>query len=197
MKPRRTYACATRARRGFTLIEMMAVVVLAALLLSVALPDFGAISRANLRSQSKLLGATIELARQRAVVTGKPHRLVVDLDAAAYHLEWRMEATPEPALDAPLSYEDRRALLVAPPAPEWSFEPIPVLAGSLTALQEPLYFAGVDTPAGWIDSGTVYVHFEDDGTADPSTIVMSDDVENRKTLEILPLAEAVRIRDES
>ncbi len=197
MLPRRTDSEASRAGRGFTLIEMMAVVILVALLLSASLPNIAGLSRVGLRSESKLLGATIELTRQRAVITGKPHRLVLDLDDAAYHVEWQLRLDPASSQTDTLSYQDRQALLLAPPAPEWSFTPIPVRAGNVTALREPLYFAGVDTPEGWIDDGIVYVYFDEDGTAESSSIVMTNDLDGRRILEVLPLADAVRIYDES
>ncbi len=193
----RTDGDAARASLGFTLIEVMAVVILVALLLSAAIPNIAGLSRVGLRSQSKILGATIELARQRAVITGKPHRLVLDLDNATYHLEWQLRRDPESSEEETLSYQDRQALLFAPPLPEWSFEPIPVRAGNTVALHDPLHFAGVDTPEGWIDDGIVYVHFDEDGTAEPSAIVMANDLDNRRILEVLPLADAVRIYDES
>jgi prepilin-type N-terminal cleavage/methylation domain-containing protein len=183
-------------RRGFTLIEMMAVVLLMALMISLFIPDFGLLSRMDLREQTKLLAANIELARQRAIITGRAHRLVLDLDAAAYYLEWRVQLEAAP-IDESLSISEQQALLIAPPPLDFDFEPVPTIAGNLTILREPLFIEGVETAEGWIDNGIVYLFFEEDGTTESSTIILTDDAEHRRALTVLPLAEAVRISDAS
>jgi len=180
---------------GFTLIEIMAVMLLIALLATFLLPDFGILSRAKLRHETETLGATLELARARAVMTGKPHRMVLDLDAQRYYLEWEIDAPDEPvsggAEGAPAPN-----LTVAPSA-QLSFEPIPTQSGRATFLEEPIRFEEVETSEGVLSQGSVYILFNRDGTTVPTTIYLTDGDDHRRALEVLALAETVRSFDAS
>ena len=75
---------------GFTLIEMLAVVAIFSLLVAIVAPNIGRLSGRTLQAAADDLAARLELARQRAVVTGVPHRLWIDLDQASYRLERAM-----------------------------------------------------------------------------------------------------------
>ena len=89
MRPTRIQARqARRGGAGFTLIEMLAVVAIFALVASFVMPNIGALRDRKLRAQAQQIAAHLELGRQRAVMTGVPHRLLLDLDEAAYRLEW-------------------------------------------------------------------------------------------------------------
>ena len=77
-----------RRRAGFTLIEMMAVVAIFALLAGFVAPNLGLLSSRRLQQQAEQISAQLELARQRAIVTGIPHRLAIDLEGGSYWLEW-------------------------------------------------------------------------------------------------------------
>jgi hypothetical protein len=54
----------------------------------------------------------------------------------------------------------------------------------------------VDTADGYIDRGTVYIDFERDGTADFARIYLTDEWENVIYIEIEPLMQQVRIRQD-
>ena len=56
-------------------------------------------------------------------------------------------------------------------------------------------FQAVETPEGTIDRGEAFVVFERDGTANPTEIVLADDDGHALALEVLPLADTVRIHD--
>jgi prepilin-type N-terminal cleavage/methylation domain-containing protein len=182
-------------RRGFTLIEMMAVVLLGAIMLTVVLPQFGVLSNRKLDQGSDLLRSKIEYARLRASITGKPHQLIIDLEGASYHVEWEVDR-PEENLDlSNLDYGEQRRQLIAPPSDERFFEPIPEKSGMRTLLAEPIMIDGIDTPEGWIEEGVFQLIFEYDGTTQPTTIVLSDGTDNQRILEVFPLADFVHVTD--
>ncbi|MGH7337798.1 MAG: pilus assembly FimT family protein, partial [Myxococcota bacterium] len=73
--------------RGFTLIEILAVVAILALVAAFIVPNMGGLRRRALRNEAQQIASQLELARQRAIVTGVPHRLWLELDEAEYRLE--------------------------------------------------------------------------------------------------------------
>jgi type II secretion system protein H len=190
-----------RRKAAFTLIEMMAVVAIFGLMASFVIPNLGTLRSRALQREAQRLGGQLELARQRTIVTGVPHRLWLDLDGASYRLEWyvseaeaRGEAVPAAPPEDPLASE---LLSLAPPREsERTFQPLPGLLGRDQVLEDGLGIAGVETPEGWIDRGEASIPFDRDGTTVYTAIVLEDDSGRSVTLDVLPLADAVRIRDE-
>jgi type II secretion system protein H len=188
-----------RQRAAFTLIEMLAVVAIFALLAAFVAPNLGLLSSRRLQQQAERLTAELELARQRAVATGIPHRLAIDLDRGSYRIEWLVteaeslgEQQTQPELDlrgsAPIP-------MAAPPEAAREFRPLPGMFGRETAIEESLRFQAVETPSGSAGEGEAFVVFERDGSASPTEIVLADESDHALALEVLPLAEAVSIRD--
>ena len=186
---------AEKNQRGFTLIEMMAVVLLGAIIVAIAIPQFGILSNRKLDEGSQLLRSKIEYTRQRAAITGKPHQLLIDLDRFSYRVEWEIEIPESNSNLSLLDYDERRLRLIEPPQDDRGFEPIPERSGMKTELVDPIVFDGVHTPEGWIKEGTFGLIFEYDGTTQPASIVLSDGTDNQRILEVLPLADFVRISD--
>jgi prepilin-type N-terminal cleavage/methylation domain-containing protein len=192
---------ATRAHhQAFTLLEILAVVAIFALLAGLALPNFSVLHTRNLKHQARRLVGQIELARQRAIVTGIPHRLYIDVDGGAYRVEWLVvEDTPgdaAPESDDPF-FGESAVDLSAPRAAERSFHPLAGAMGRLALLDDGIEFAGVETTGGWISGGETSIHFERDGSADATTIVIEHESGLSVTLEVLPLADTVRVRHET
>ncbi len=70
----------TRGDAGFTLLELLVVMVLAGLLLAVALPNLGTATQpAALRADAAALTAALRLARERAVLDGREVRVTLDV----------------------------------------------------------------------------------------------------------------------
>ena len=188
-----------RRHAGFTLIEMMAVVAIFALLAGFVAPNLGLLSSRRLQQQAEQISAQLELARQRAVVTGVPHRLAIDLEGGSFWLEWfvtQAEATGESETPPVLDLRGATAIPMAPPrAATREFRPLPGMFGRANQLEASVLFHGVQTPEGIVDRGEAFVVFERDGTASPTEIVLGDDDGHALALEVLPLAEAVRIYD--
>lgn len=194
-------AAAAGRRTGFTLLELLAVVLIMGLVASIVLPAVGSRSAAQLRDQANHLANDLEFARQRTVMTAIPHRLLLDLDGAAYRVEWFVtEAEAEgrapapPDLDAEIS-GDKTLDLRPERESERTFRPLPTQLGRTAVLTDGIEFGGVDAGQGPVEHGAVAITFERDGTVEPTTIVLMDASGHRVALDLAPLDEAVVVRD--
>ncbi len=168
--------------------------------MSLTLPNFGALQSHKLRNAAERIVERINFGRQRAVMTGIPHRLAIDLDVGTYKLEWQgagagnaAQQPPkpiiEPGFSAPLSLEP-------PPAAEQSFQSLLGPLGRLEHLGGGIEFGWIETPGGDVDFGDAFITFEGDGTSSYTVLVLNEPGGHELALEILPLADAVRIIDE-
>ena len=66
-------------RGGFTLIEIMIVMLIIGLVAAIAYPQYQVLSRANLRETSRKLAGTIRYLYARSIMDKKPWRLVFDM----------------------------------------------------------------------------------------------------------------------
>jgi prepilin-type N-terminal cleavage/methylation domain-containing protein len=190
---------------GFTLIEVLAVVMILGLLMTLLIPAIGAGGGRSLRKQGDRVAATLELARQRAVVTGKPHRVVLDLENGSFGIEWLVSETRahrdyagDGASGEDVDGDPGDDLLeLAPPREdERDYYPIPNKFGLMEPLETGYFFEGIDTPEGWIETGEAFVVFDWDGSSDASQIVISDPDNRSIDLDVAPLLETVRIHEE-
>jgi prepilin-type N-terminal cleavage/methylation domain-containing protein len=192
-----------RRRTGFTLIEILAVVAILALTAAVVVPNLGMLGQRALRNEARVLASQLELGRQRAIMTGTPHRLLIDLDAASFHLEWlatEAAATgvePAPPEEEPDLLGDAPLDLAAPKEAERSYYPIPGMFGRTRELDPSVQFAGLETSDGWVTRGQVSVDFDRDGTATYTEIFLEDESGRGISLAILPLDDVVRIHDDA
>jgi len=76
-----------RARRGFSLVEIMVVVAIVGLLLGASVYGFRSIAKSDLRSSSAKLAGAIRYCFDRSVTTGAYFRLVLDIDGNKYWAE--------------------------------------------------------------------------------------------------------------
>jgi prepilin-type N-terminal cleavage/methylation domain-containing protein len=194
----------SRTKRGFTLVEIMAVVLIIGLTFGLVMPNLSARRGDQLEQQAMAVVSRIELARERSVLTGTHHRLVVDLESGAFHVEWfvteeRAFPLADPA-DAPpeelADYSNHSTpISLTPPehAPRDNY-PIPGRFGAEAYMEVGYFFVGLDAPGGWVDEGVVFIVFEQDGTTDFAELVLADEYQNEVVLEIRPLLDQVRIR---
>jgi len=178
------------------MIEIMAVVLIFALMAAFVMPNLSIVSRRAIRHDAERLAAQIELARQRAIVTSVPHRLFLDLESGGYRLEWlgAQDAETAPAAAPDLQAANPR-LLEAPRQDARDFVPLAGPFGAFQALDEDVLFAGVRTESGWVDRGEAFVRFERDGSASYGLIVLGNAEGDELEIEVLPLADVARVRD--
>jgi type II secretion system protein H len=188
---------ATR-RAGFTLLEMLAVVMIIGLISSMVLPGFGFATARALDDQAQELAAGLEFARQRTVMTAVPHRVVLDLDAQAWWVEW--QPAPEAPDAAAVDEAERKSgrIDLSPPATQASeFVALASGAGRRARLPDGVFLVSVSTPEGVVERERVAVAFERDGSADPTEITLLEEGGTVRVLQVRPLADAVRILDAS
>ena len=191
---------AARRALAFTLIELLAVLLIMALVAGLTLPNLSLGAERVVLGEARDLASMFAFTRQRAVATASPHRVVVDLDEAAYWIEVEPEG-PDPfraePLASPAPGARRPIQLAAPSNTALGFQPLPGAFGRPHWLREPVRFDSVETlAAGAVRSGRVEIVFETDGTADPALLVFADEDENVWMLRLSRLADEVRIARE-
>jgi prepilin-type N-terminal cleavage/methylation domain-containing protein len=186
-------------REGFTLLEILAVLLIGGLLMSVTLPNFGVLQSHRLQNSAEQIVERIDFGRQRAVMTGVPHRLVIDLDEATYKLEWQGNAAADVAPKPKPKTEPGARVqlsLAPPPAAERNFQALLGPLGRLEHLEKGVEFGWIETPGGEVDFGEAFITLEGDGTSSYTMVVLNEPGGRELALEVLPLADAVRILDE-
>lgn len=178
----------------------MAVLMIIGLLAAIALPNIGIRSGRVLDDESRRLAADLEFARQRAVMTGIPHRVSFDLETMAYWTEWyvtevralgeeEQEALPPETTDP----QGEAPIQMSPPrAEEPAWRRLAGVPGNLMRINDLIFIDGIETSQGYVDRGELQLHFERDGTTDPAWIVLADDDGRAVTLAVAPLADTVR-----
>jgi type II secretion system protein H len=185
-------------RAGFTLLEMLAVVMIIGLISSLVLPGFGFATARALDDQAQELAAGLEFARQRTVMTAVPHRVVLDLDAQAWWVEWQpAPEVPDAAAVDEAERKSGRIDLSPPPTQASEFVALASGAGRRARLPDGVFLASVSTPEGVVERERVAVAFERDGSADPTEITLLEEGGTARVLQVRPLADAVRILDAS
>jgi type II secretion system protein H len=77
----------SRPKGGFTLLEVLLVITLVALLATAALPSLGNLFRASVGSALRRYSALVRYAYDQAVLTGRVHRIVLNLDDSTWKIE--------------------------------------------------------------------------------------------------------------
>jgi prepilin-type N-terminal cleavage/methylation domain-containing protein len=196
-------AAAPRARLGgFTLIELLAVLAMFALIAGLILPRFSIGGAREVRREAEALGEAVELARQRAIMTARPHEVVMDLDRGLHWVEWAPPPPPETEAVAAAADEraagSRRVDMTPPPAAsgELAFEPVPGAFGRAHVLGEDVVFVAAAFPDTTFDNGIVTIALDPDGAADPAIVSLADPAGAHVfDVEIQALADSVRVFD--
>jgi type II secretion system protein H len=194
---------------GFTLIELIAVIAIMGMIFAIGIPRLSRSQLRGLKTEAESIAASLEFARQRAIMTGIPHRVLIDLEEGGYRIEWLVTedrafaAIQDRGGDSDFFGDARdgnsagsgkpgaqQIDFYPPTKEERDFYPIPNRQlGSFTWLDDSRYFVGLSSPSGWIEGGDVEISFDVDGTTDYSLLEIADSDDNHLTLEIEPILE--------
>jgi prepilin-type N-terminal cleavage/methylation domain-containing protein len=187
-----------RQQRAFTLIELLAVLLIMALVIGVTLPNLSLRSERVVLDAAQRFAASLAYTRQRAVATGTPHRVVIDLDAAAWWIEvWPEQASVFEAPPPSVPGAAPEVQLDAPQRGNHDYQPLGGPQGRPRFLAEGVRFDAIETlAAGAVASGQVELIFEGDGTADPARLLLINESEDVVEVQLARLADEIRIRRE-
>lgn len=178
---------------------MMAVVAIIGMIMVFALPNLGTRRWRALGEACESVAASLEYARQGAILTGVPHRVLIDLEDGRWRVEWlvreeeALAIPPEPDGSSPESEPDPNAPIdLHPPTDEGrDYQPVSNQLGSFTRLDDTLYFVGLESPSGWIEGGDIQIVFDTDGTTELVLLELADAEDRHMTLEIEPLLDRI------
>lgn len=187
---------------GFTLIEMLAVLALFALIAGMILPRFRTGGASGVRNEAEALGDAIEFARQRAIMTARPHQVVLDLDGGRHWVEWAPPPLAESEALAARQQEraagSRQVDMTPPPAAsgELVYQPVPDAFGRPHALGQDAVFVAAAFADTSFDGGLVALELGPDGSADPVIVSLADPSGTYLfEVEVEALADAVQVVD--
>ncbi len=179
-----------RARSGFTLIEIMAVVLILLMIAAIVIPRVSLIASQAALDDAKQLAATLDFAREKAIALGRAHRVVLDLDHAQY---W-IEAQPPPATTPPiLAWAELEELPLV--APRTNTREFTALRGSQpTPLDANVHITAVENESSQANEGLAQIAFEPDGATSAAQIWLTAGDDVRVRIEIAALADPTRVK---
>ncbi len=176
---------------------MLAVVAIFGLIAAMVLPNIDLGGSRIVRAEADDLAAAIEFARQRAVMTGRTHQVVIEIERGEHWVEWDAPQQPESeAARSEGAAPGERKLDFVPPTHlgGGEFVPIPGEIGRAHRADDKTAILSVELSGGLTDQGRVVLPITPDGTAESATILIGDaNGGNALRIEVEPLADAVRV----
>ena len=178
---------------------MMAVVLIMGLMLALIAPNLRLGGASALRDEALEVARRLELARQLAITSGRPHRLLVDLENGEYRIEAYVRVqTDEGGTLGTMPAGAPSLIDLSPPNDRASeYQPLGNRFGQSAWLDADFFFEGLETSGGWFDKGLVAIVFEWDGTTSPAKLIVGDEDGRAVALEVRPLLDRVSVRDET
>ncbi len=189
-----------RAEAGFTLIEMVVVLLLAALVITLAVPQFKARTDADLKHSALKLAATIEYTFNQAAFRRETYRLHYDLGSSRYWLDKFVDPAAEAAAKAG-NAEPLGEQAETPPPDEGDADAgQPHYVVDRRILSQPVTLPdGVqitDVTTQYLEStseGEAFTHFFPDGYVEPTVVHLADRNKKEYTLYVSPLSGKVKV----
>ncbi|MEI6806148.1 MAG: prepilin-type N-terminal cleavage/methylation domain-containing protein [Myxococcaceae bacterium] len=189
-------------KRGFSLIEIMVVLLLVGVFTAIAIPTFRSINGSKLKSTANQLQGLIRDTYARASLSGKTCRIVFDMDKKEYWIEESADTVKvkNKEQDEDAKRDRERDPEVAKLAKPPEFKAVEDELGEKQKLPEDIYFRSI-----WIDrfeeranKGQIALYFFPDGYTEEAQIIIADDPEGKRlyNLVVEPLTGAVVIEDQ-
>ena len=179
-----------RFTRGFTLIEILVVIALAAIITAFVIPSVSSYFQVSINSATREIGTTVKEAYNSTVLTGRVYRITYDLKKNQY---WVESGPPNVLLDtaATLKKAEEDSMHHSDegkPKPD-SFSMDRTVTRSKVSLPRGVTFEDVITQqsATPIKSGLAYTHFFPHGITEQTIIHLKDSSTHHASLVISPL----------
>ena len=183
MRISRLRTSATKAPKGFTLIEMLVVVALAGLLGAVALPAISNVFRVQIDTALRHLAYLAKETYNSTMLTGRIHRIVYDLKENQY---W-VESAPAGTLmhtEASREKEEDRIRRSKKEIPKSPFEMDPTVTPKKVTLPRGVKFEDIKTEEFKepIKEGLAYTHFFPRGVTERTIVHLKDSADHKISL---------------
>ncbi len=173
----------------------MAVVTLLAVVTALVVPQMRWSRDRAVRDEAEALADLFRAARERAVVTGRTHRVRLDFAASEWRLEWLPPTNREEEEAARPPRE--RPDLVPPRPPEAEFEPVPGVLGKRIATPRDVWLLEIDSTDARALGDVVTLRFGPEGDADAARVVVGNGAGDASwVVETHEFAEDVDVYDE-
>ena len=184
----------TRPSHGFTLLELLIVILVIVLITGVFTTTIGGGFGVHMRNSARSLAAELEYVSQRAVTTGRTQRVVLDLDHQVYRAEMQVPPPEEPASALP---EHAENLSLAPPLDAHEFVPVDSRIGEWHALDDADDVAIHEVHLGdeVRRDGAVAIGFSIDGGTDPAEIWLRDEAGYQVRIRLVAFTGEIRIEE--
>ena len=183
-----------RRSAGFTLLELLIVIMLMALISAALLPNFGGSFGFRIEDASREISRELELAAQSAIASGHPHRWQVNLDNQTFRLERLYEEWPE--IDDELPTHAELLDLTPPQASLKEYRPLENKSGEWRALtSDEVRIDEIRLADERYAEDSVGIGFAPDGGADSAEIWLGDENGLGLRLRIIAFTGEVRVEE--
>jgi type II secretion system protein H len=186
------------SRRGFTLIELMVVLMILVLLAALTAPSFvRQYHEAKLKSAVRDLVGLMQYARSQAVVEGTTYRLNIDRDGGRVWVTYYDIQADQTNNREPVYAEDESVLGASRKLPEGvTIREIQLGDEALSQLSDEALQEIGDVRGQLNEEGTPYIAFSPRGTTDGARILLENDYEDQLAVSLDAITGRTQVLEE-
>lgn len=190
-------------QRGFTLLEILMVIMLIGLLASAVVPNFTKVFRVSVQSSVRRYAALVRYTYDQAVLTGRIHRIVLNMDEQS----WKVEAAEAGALPLdklkvglmPEGLRDDDRVLNEPQFQKAKSDFVDALPKGVALVEVSSWRLGTGSNAS-TNKGEVSIYAFPNGYMDEATVVLAEagkELSQQFKVTTVPLTGRVKIESET